>query len=211
MELFFTFDEKILNKKDKFLKLMENKKTFGIYYGGTNKLNPIEFDKFLKYSNNHLINNDYQNIFICTDRIEIQNKLKEYYNDYNLIIINKNLEDYNNKGINTERLKVITRITKEIKNTRNIKRKTHFEMELKRESAINTIYLQNYIIESFLLAGCDFVLKDNPDELSLCKILNPDLKINIIKKYKNIPWPDSHLELYPTFNSNNDIKIVSIE
>ena len=31
---------------------MENKKNLGIYYGGTNKLNPINFDAFLLYVDN---------------------------------------------------------------------------------------------------------------------------------------------------------------
>lgn len=205
MNLFFDFDENIIKKVKKYDKFFKNKKTLGIQYGGTGKLNPIDIEIFFSYIDNELLINKYDNIFISTDRIKYKDKLIENYNNYTIIIINKQLKNYNNKPIHVERLKKICKIIKNIKESKSIEDKVKFEMELKRHSAINTINLQNNIIDNFLLSKCDFVIKDHPDELSLCKILNPNLNIKLVKKYDITTWPDSYLDLYSIYKNHDEI------
>jgi hypothetical protein len=207
-DYFFKLDDKIIKKKEKYLDKIKNKKTLGIIYGGTNKLNPINFNKLMNYIDNELLKNKYDNIFISTDRISYQKKIIESYKDnYNLIIIDKNLEQYNNKSINTKRLEIIQKNIKKIKLSADINERTINEMELKRACAMNTLYLHNYILDSLILSECDLVIKDHPDELALCKILNPDLNIKLLTKYNNVVWPDTHIELYSIYKDNEDLDI----
>ena len=202
---FFKFDDKILQKKDLYLDKIKNKKTLGIIYGGSNKLNPINFNKLMNYIDHELLKNKYDNIFISTDRISYQEKLiKSYKDNYNLIIINKNLEQYDNKSINLKRLEIIQKNIKKIRLSSNINERTENEMELKRNCALNTLFLHNYILDSLILSNCDFVIKDHPDELSLCKILNPQLNIKLLTRYNNIVWPDTHIDLYSIYKENED-------
>ena len=208
LNYFFKFDKNILKKKNTYLEKIKNKRTLGILYGGTNKLNPINFNQLLNYIDNELLNNKYENIFISTDRIDYENKFIENYKNYNVIIIDKNLQEYKNKAIHVKRLEIIQKNLKKIKLSNGINERTINEMELKRNCAINTIYLHNYIIDSLILAECDFVLKDHPDELALCKVINPELNIRLLTKYKNVVWPDSHIKLYSKYKKHEDIDLL---
>ena len=207
-DYFIKFDKMLLRKKTKYTEMIKNGKTLGIVYGGTNKLNPINFNKMMNFIDYELLNNKYDNIFISTDRIDYENKIINNYKDnFNIIILEKNLKEYNNKAVHVKLLEKIQENIKKIKLSSNLIERTEFELELKRNCAVNTLYLQNYILDSLILSECDFVIKDHPDELSLCKVLNPDLNIKILTKYNNTTWPDSHIDLYSKYLKHKNLDL----
>lgn len=209
---YFKFDEKITNKVYKFVDIFINKKVLGLHYRGTdkNKVNwiaHISINEFIKIIDYHLSKNNYDIIFISTDDNNFISLMKEKYaNDYVIEYYDelKNISGENN-SIHLNRLKIIENKIKEIKKNINDRDKMIvLENNLKEETQLNNLQLENVIVNSFILSKCDCVIKTHSQISAYSKIFNPNLEIYRVNGCVHKYWPDSHIPLYDYANVEND-------
>ncbi len=200
---YFKFCDKINNSVEQYIKVFKDKKVLGLHFRGTDKnkvkwVTHISIEEFIKIVDYHLEKNIYNTIFISTDEHKFIDKIKEKYNDkYEILYYDDLKNDKNNNSIHLDRLNLIEEKIKEIKNNRNnIEKIIDLEYNLKKETEINNILLENVIINSLILSKCNCVLKTHSQVSAYSKVFNPDLQIYRINACEEGYWPDSHISLY---------------
>ena len=207
---YFKFSEEITNIVENFSKQIENKKVLGLHYRGTDKnkvkwVKHISIDEFLIVLDDHLVNNNYDILFLSTDDFDCLKKIKEKYNKKYTILTYDNIENENNNSIHLNRLKLMTKIVNDIKKSLKHQRSIdELENKLKQEALINNKLLKDVIICSLILSKCNLVLKTHSQVSAYAKIFNPDLEIYRMNACYEGYWPDSHIPLYDYNNIENE-------
>tara|TARA_B110000208_G_C11780560_1_gene433667 strand:+ start:1622 stop:2725 length:1104 start_codon:yes stop_codon:yes gene_type:complete len=206
---YFKFSEEINNIVEIFSKQFENKKVLGLHYRGTDKnkvnwVNNISIDEFLIILDDHLVNNKYDILFLSTDDSYCLKKIKEKYKKKYTILTYDNIENEDNNSIHLNRLKLMTKIVKDIKKSLKHQRSIdELENKLKHESLINNNLLKDVIICSLILSKCNLVLKTHSQVSAYAKIFNPELEIYRTNACFEGYWPDSHIPLLDCEKINN--------
>lgn len=200
---YLKFDEIIESETNKFIAKFENNKVLGLHYRGTDKnkvkwISHINIDEFIKIIDYHLTKYQYQIIFISTDDNNFIYKMNEKYSHkYEILFYDDMKNNENNNSIHLDRLSLMENKIKEIKkNINQIEKLIELENNLKQETLINKLLLQNVIINSFILSKCDLVLKTHSQVSAYSKIFNPKLEIYRVNGCVEGYWPDSHIKLY---------------
>lgn len=202
--LFFKFDDEIIQEKNNIKNLFNNKKTLGIQLRGTDKLKVdfsqnIPLEDIIKIINIELNKNDYSNIFIASDTKDYIDCIKENFsNKYNIINIQMDRNNENQGGLHFNNFEEIKNLLDILKKTEknNIKKKIELELELEQKCKINELLLKNTILDSLLLSECDLVLETQSQVAGFSKVFNPNLKIYRLNSLKYNYWPDSFIDLY---------------
>jgi hypothetical protein len=175
---FFKFSPDIINKVDNYINGLDMKKTLGIHYRGTDKINTeggyTNTDIFTKVVDDYLISNKIDNIIIFTDEKKTMIDMKNHYQVNYKIIYN---EDLYNSEFN------------DILFSNNIK---------------NNVDIDKHYIDSLndmiVLSKCNIVFKTASQLSAWPKIINTDIEIYRISSFIHDWFPDSRIPLY---NSNN--------
>ena len=210
---YLKFNSSITEKVEEFTKKFHNKKVLGLHFRGTdkNKVNwvtHISIEEFIKIIDYHLKKNYYNLIFISSDdNIFISEMKKQYDNNYKILFYDEEKNSDNKNSIHLNRLNVIQSKIKEIKMCKDdINKLVTLENELKIETQVNRILLENVIVNSFILSKCDLVLKTHSQVSAYSKVFNPELEIYRVNACQEGYWPDSHIPLYDCQNID-DIEV----
>jgi hypothetical protein len=107
----------------------------------------------IKNIREHLKNKNYSNIFIYTNNFKLFDEINIQLNDFNIISYDK-LEFTEN-----DRLYKINDIIENINlNSNDLNKLLFFENELKQETKINNILLENSIINYLIILNCVNIL-----------------------------------------------------
>ena len=211
---YFKFNENIITESNNFIKQFKNKYVLGLHYRGTDKNNvkyitPISINEFINIVDYHLKKNNYDIIFISTDDDDFITQMKDTYSSkYEILYYDDCKKNENNNAIHLNRLHLIeTKITEIKNNIDNTDKIVLLESNLKRETKINEVLLQNVIINSFILSHCMCVLKTHSQLSAYSKIFNPKLEIYRVNACIEGYWPDSHIKLYDYKNINDNDEV----
>jgi len=185
---YFRFSPDILNKVDNYINGLDMKKTLGIHYRGTDKINTeggyINTSLFTSVLDDYLLSNKIDNIIIFTDEKKSIIDIKTHYQEKYNIIYSKDL--YNSKH-------------SDILFFNNIK---------------NNINLENHyinaLIDMIVLSKCSVVFKTASALSAWSKILNIDIEIYRISSFIHDWFPDSRIPLYKSDDNNISILLEDI-
>jgi len=171
---YFRFSSNIINEVDEYIAGLDMKKTLGIHYRGTDKINTeggyINTSIFCKIVNDYLTSNEIDNIIIFTDEKNAMIDIKNYYQDKYKIVYSEDLynSDYNN-----------ILFSNNIKNNVNIDK--HYTDSLR---------------DMIVLSKCNIIFKTASQLSAWPKILNPDIEIYRVSSFIHDWFPDSRIPLY---------------
>jgi hypothetical protein len=197
---YFDFSNDIYIESKSISDLFINKKTLGLHFRGTDKLNVkwadhTSADDFLSIVDDYLSNNSIDCIFFCTDCLYFKNKIIDKYSNIYTLHYNKN-NNLTNNALHLSRLSAIEGTIK------GIKYKYMTEEKLEKECTINEEELKTVIMDSMILSKCSTVIKTHSLVSCFSKIINPDLEIYRINGCSEVYYPESYIPFYTTNNVN---------
>lgn len=193
---YFIFNKNIWDKVNKFTESFSN--ILGVHFK-LNKNNNISSEDFIKIIKNEINKNNYNKIFVASDKIKFIEKL--YLNINIPIIFYDEIKIY--KSIHKKRLEIITNLIEKIKNA-DFNDKIILENELKNEAQTNMKILENLIINCLILSKCKKVIKTNSQFSAYAKVFNPELEIYRVNDISTNIWPNAYIPLYPKIINEND-------
>jgi len=197
---YFDFSKDIYIESKSISDLFMNKKTLGLHFRGTDKLNVnwadhTSADDFLSIVDDYLSKHSVDCIFFCTDCIYFKNKIIDKYSNIYTLHYNQN----NNLTDNALHLSRLSAIENTIK---GIKYKYMTEEILKQECTINEEELKYVIMDSIILSRCSTVIKTHSLVSCFSKIINPNLEIYRVNGCSELYYPESYIPFYTTNNAN---------
>jgi hypothetical protein len=186
---FFIFNKNILKKVSKFTESFSN--TLGIHFK-LDRISEFSSEDFIKIIKDEININNYDKIFVASDKINFIEELKKYINIP--IIFYDEIKIY--KSIRKERLEIITKLIEKIHEA-DFNEKIILENELKNEAQLNIKILENMIVNCLILSKCKKVIKTNSQFSAYAKVFNPELEIYIVNRISKNIWPDAYIPLYP--------------
>jgi len=168
---FFSFSDEIIKEVDDAMAEFDNKKTLGLHYRGTDKINTeggyVNLEIFKKTTDDYLKNNKIDAILIFSDEVAVSNELEKYYSD-----------NYSVKNFNEQESQNL------VFNRNNV------------NSTPNDVLYQKTILDSIILSKCGAVIKTASQFSGWAKIFNPELTIYRASAFKENWFPDFYIPPY---------------
>lgn len=207
---YLKFNKNIAIKTNEFSKQIDGKKTLGLHFRGTDKnkvkwVEHVSIEEFCEIIKYHLSKHSYDTIFVSTDDNKFIFKIVELFgSEYEILYYDDMKNQDNSNSIHLNRLDIMQNKIKNLKNYNNSEILADLELNIKTETEINKLLLENVIINSFILSKCTTVLKTHSQVSAYSKIFNPELEIYRVNGCQEGYWPDSHIPLYNFENVDND-------
>jgi hypothetical protein len=185
---YFKISDEIYNEVKNFVEPRKGKKTLGIHYRGTDKINSTEsgyMDEhvFVKIVDDYLSKDkDIDTIFVISDEKQKIIFISEYYN---------------NKGYKTYYPD----------DSVSLSRSDLLFYHYSNESSDDRDYLfKKSIVDPLILSNCDVLFKSQSALSSWAKIFNPSLDVYRITSFKYSWFPDGYINKYTS--NNPEINII---